>query len=87
MSDKQKQVEVNGNDYTLQKIPPREWVRLRERTKDRMGRINEENFISEILKHVVVDPPGLKMDDFEEYWEVEEVVQEAVSFLQGRREG
>lgn len=81
--EKQKQVTIDGKTYTLQKIMPREWSRLRERCKNRHGHLIEETFIGEVLKHLVVDPPNLTMDDFEEWAPLQEVVGEAVSFQQG----
>jgi hypothetical protein len=77
-----KKVTVGDTEYTLQKIPAREWVRLRQRcTKN--GNLNEEKFIDEILEHIVVDPKK-RLDDFEDYSELEEVVAEAVNFQHGR---
>ncbi|MFA1738009.1 hypothetical protein [Lysinibacillus fusiformis] len=35
----------------------------------------------QMLEHVVVVPNGLKMDDFESWEELEEVTNEAFSFL------
>jgi hypothetical protein len=79
----QKKVKVNGVEYTLQKMPAREWIRLRKRcTKN--GNFDEEKFMDEILEHIVVDPK-VKLDDFEEYADLEEVVAEAVNFQSGRQ--
>ena len=70
-------------EYTLKKLPPREWARLRDRCKNRHGHIMEENFMSEILEHIVVDP-AVKLDDFEDWETAQQVVNSAVSFCVGR---
>ncbi len=80
----QKTVSIYGKEYTLQKITPREWSRLKERCRNRNGHMVEERFITEILEHIVVDPK-VNFDDFEEVAEVEELIGEAVSFQQGKR--
>ncbi len=83
MAETQKTVEVNGKDYTLQKITPREWARLRDRCKNRYGTISEEQFMSEIMKHIVVEPK-VTLDDFTDWADTQEVVNEAVRFQLGR---
>lgn len=79
----QKKVTVGETEYTLQRIPAREWIRLRQGcTKN--GNWNEEKFIDEVLEHIVVEPRK-KISDFDEnYGELEEVVAEAVNFQHGR---
>ena len=83
MSEQQKTVTVNGKDYTLQKITPREWARLRDRCKNRFGNVVEETFMTEILKYIVVDPK-VTLDDFDEWADAQEVCNEAVRFQLGR---
>lgn len=80
----QKKVTIAGVEYTLQKLPPREYTRLRARSSDRSGLLNEERYLDEVLEHIVVDPK-VKLDDFEDYAAVEEVVAEATNFQHGRR--
>jgi len=83
MSDMQKTVTVGGKEYILQKMTPREWARLRDRSKNRFGNIVEETFMSEILKYIVVDPK-VTLDDFDEWADAQEVCNEAVRFQLGR---
>ncbi len=80
---KQKKVTVDGVSYTLQKISPREWSRMRERCKNRNGQLIEETFISEVLEHIVVQP-RVTMDDFEEWVDLEDLVDQAISFQSGK---
>ena len=81
----QKKVTVGETEYTLQKIMPREWLRLRDRCKNRYGQPVEENLYTEVLKHIVVNPK-VKVDDFKNFAELEELVQTAVRFQQGKED-
>lgn len=83
MSEKQKKITVNGVEYTLQKVSPREWLRLKERCKGKNGLPIEEKTYTEVLEHIVVTPKK-KLDDFEDFAEVEEVVTTAIRFQLGR---
>ncbi len=78
-----KEVVVNGATYTIQKLSPREWARLRDRSKNRHGQPVEENLLSEILKHMVIEPK-LTLDDFQEWDDLQEVCNEAIVFQLGR---
>lgn len=81
----QKNETINGKDYTFQKVTPREWLRMKGRSKNKHGQIIEETFYSEILKHIVVSPK-ITLDDFEDVKEMEEVVAAAVRFQTGKTE-
>ena len=78
----EKKVEIQGKEYTLKKIPPREWARLRDRCKNRFGVMSEEKFLSEIFEHMVVNP-RVSLDDFEDYDECQEVSNAAIEFQHG----
>ena len=80
---KEKKETIEGVEYTFKKLPPREWARLRDRTKNRFGNIIEENFMSEILEHIVIDPK-VSLDDFEEWETAQTVCDAAVKFCLGR---
>ena len=80
---KQKTVRVGQTDYTFQKLTPREWVRLRDRCKDRHGNMKEESFMSEVLQHIVVSPK-VTLDDFDEWETAQEVTNAAITFQLGR---
>ncbi len=78
----EKKVEIQGKEYTLKKIPPREWARLRDRCKNRFGVMSEEKFLSEIFEYMVVNP-RVSLDDFEDYDECQEVANAAIEFQHG----
>jgi hypothetical protein len=80
---KQTKVMINGSEYTLQKLLPREWLRLRERCKNKSGQPVEEKLYDELLEHIVVSPKK-HLDDFEDMAELEELMAEAVRFQLGR---
>ena len=79
-----KKVTIEGVEYTFQRIPTREWIRLQERCQDRRGNISTERLASEILEHIVVEPK-VKIDDFEIPAVMEEVVAEAYNFQHGKK--
>ncbi len=83
ISDMQKVIKIGDTEFTLQKISPREWARLKDRCKDKNGNLKEENLMDEVIKHMVIDP-DMRFDDFTDYSAAEEVVREAVSFQSGR---
>ena len=60
-----KTVEVNGVEYTLQKVPTNYWYKIKDRSKDKNGNPSEEKLYQEVLEHIVVNPK-MKMEDFEE---------------------
>jgi len=80
---KEKKETIEGVEYTFKKLPPREWARLRDRTKNRFGNIIEENFMSEILEHIVIDPKT-SLDDFKDWETAQAVCDAAVKFCLGR---
>ena len=79
----QQKINVNDTEYTLQKIKPREWLRLKERCKNKHGQPNEEKMYEEVLEHIVVSPKK-KLDDFEDMADLEGVVAAAIRFQLGR---
>lgn len=78
----EKKVEIRGKEYTFKKIPPREWVRLKDRCKNRFGNVIEEKFLAEIFEHLVVNPK-VSLDDFEDWSECQEVANAAIAFHLG----
>lgn len=78
----QKKVTINGTEYTLQKVTPREWLRMRDRCKNKHGQPIEERMYDEVLEHIVVHPKK-KLDDFIDLQELEELVAAAIRFQRG----
>jgi len=78
----QEKVTINGTEYTFQKVLPREWLRMRDRCKNKHGQPIEEKLYEEVLKHIVVSPKKT-LDDFTDVAELEAVVEAAVRFQRG----
>lgn len=78
---KQKKVTVNGVEYTLQKLPVREAMKLRQRwgSKETASGIDDIKMAELCLENIVV-LPKLKLDDFENVDEVEDLVAECIEF-------
>ena len=69
-----------GNTFTFQTVLPSKWAEVMDRLTDKNGKILFSKSMPEMLKRVVVQPQGLKMDDFETWEELEEVTQAAFQF-------
>lgn len=75
----------SGNKYTLQSVLPSKWAEVVDRITDKHGKLLNAKAMPEMLEHVVVVPSGLKMDDFEDWQELEEVTTAAYRFQQRRK--
>ncbi|MDY3947522.1 MAG: hypothetical protein SOZ40_06045 [Ezakiella sp.] len=79
---KQKVVELRGREYTLQKIPVRRALQLRQAWADDKGGVDTIKMCELILKNVVV-VPKLSIDDFDSVAELEELVAVAFNYAYG----
>lgn len=78
---KQKKVTVNGIEYTLQKMPVREALRLRQRwgSKETASGVDDEKMADLCLENIVV-MPKVKIDDFENVEDLAELIKECIDF-------
>lgn len=78
---KQKKVTVNGVEYTLQKMPVREALKLRQRwsSKDTPSGVDDIKMAELCLENIVV-MPKLKLDEFEDIPALEELIVECINF-------
>lgn len=72
----------SGQEYTLQHPGVRAVTKITDRIKNKHGVMSDERLADEMLTHVVVEPKR-KVDDFDSYRELVEVVQEAFKFVTG----
>ncbi|MGG6311564.1 hypothetical protein [Paenibacillus macerans] len=75
----------SGKKYTFQHPGVRAVSKINDASKNKFGVVLEERMAEEILKHVIVQPK-LKIDDFEDYKEYNEVINAAYSFIAGQDE-
>ncbi|MED5050660.1 hypothetical protein P9850_02085 [Anoxybacillus rupiensis] len=88
MAFKPKQEEYTsqaGNKYVFQSVYPSKWAEILDQISDKHGKLLNSKVIPAMLEHVIVQPSGLKMDDFEGWAELEEVAQAAFLFQHGRK--
>lgn len=78
-NSKQKKIKLEGVEYTLQKLPAMEALKLRSRCKDKQGNPDEIKLYGELLEHVVVIPK-VTIDDFEDVADLEELMVEVIEF-------
>lgn len=76
----QKQVTVEGTEYTLQHPGTREYLRIQDRIQEGTGIPSNEKLAEEIFKHVIVEPK-VNFDYFDENDGFEELFKEATTFL------
>ena len=78
-----------GNKFTFQKVGTADWVDMLDKVEDASGRTNKPKFYTTVLKHLVVNPPEMTMNDFDEepyneFDEMDEVCDAAVRFQRGK---
>lgn len=81
MEFKQKKVTVEGVEYTLQKLPVRQALKLRDSWLEN-GEVNQEKMYDALLNNIVVNPK-VKLDDFDELKTVEAIGIECLNFVWG----
>lgn len=75
----------SGEKYTFQTVAPSQWANVVDRITDKNGKLLNSLAMPSMLEHVVAVPTGLKMDDFEDWAELEEVTAAAFQFQQRRK--
>ncbi|WP_311443423.1 hypothetical protein [Ezakiella coagulans] len=78
---KQKKIEVEGVEYTLQKMPIREALKLRQRwsSKETASGVDDIKMAELCLENIVV-MPKMKLDDFDSIDALEKLIVECVNF-------
>lgn len=77
-----------GNKFMFQKVTPSKWLDILDES-DSGGTRSRAKLYPAVLENVVVQPSGLKPDDFEEegrggFYELDEVVGAAIRFQQSQ---
>lgn len=75
----------SGEKYTFQTVTPSHWANIVDRITDKNGKLLNSLAMPAMLDNVVAIPTGLKMDDFEDWVELEEVTSAAFQFQQRRK--
>lgn len=73
-----KKITVDGVDYTVQKLPVRQALELREQWQED-GVVDEVKMFDLVLEHFVVNPKKT-LDDFDDVVTVEELVSEVLKY-------
>ena len=80
----QKEVEINGVIYILQRIPFKFYMELNDRCMGSNGVLKQAPYIEELLKHVCISPK-VTLADFEyDYVSGMELVKEIETFLKSK---
>ena len=81
---RQKEVEVQGVRYTLQKIPLKSFLELEDRCTSKNGVMLKAMYLSELFKHCVVKPKVTLSDFDDNYAASGELAAEIESFLSSK---
>ncbi|NQX68487.1 hypothetical protein HQN90_20385 [Paenibacillus alba] len=74
-----------GNVYTFQFPGIRAVTKIKDRVKNKYGILQDEKVADEVLAHVIVEPK-MKIEDFNDIGEFNEVIAAAVNFMYGIEE-
>lgn len=83
MAYEKKTAVVNGNNYELQRMAHRQYIKLKDASKIN-GILQEEKFYDGLLENVLINPK-MTIDDFDEedrIGDFEKVIDEIVAFQQ-----
>lgn len=81
---KQKEFKTSkGNKFTFQAVPNSTYLEIMDDSTKADGNPAVSKLYSKLLEHVVVQPSGLNVDDFEDFLELREVCEGALTFQQG----
>ena len=77
---------INGKEYTAQYYGQRAAMKMRRECRDDKfaNRQDEEKVADYILRNVIVDPPGLEIESFDDYDELTDVVTFGLMVLNNR---
>ncbi len=78
---RQKTVEINGVEYTLQSIPYRDYLNTVDNNTNERGILMKSPYFDELLKHCVIKPK-VTLDDFDnDYRSGMKLLDEVETFL------
>ena len=77
-----KEITVYGKTYQVQHPGPRWYLQLQDRVRTRGGSIQQEKYVDELLEHIVIEPK-VRVEDFGNIAELEEMVSQLEKFLRG----
>ncbi|GBF73052.1 hypothetical protein PA598K_01337 [Paenibacillus sp. 598K] len=76
-------VTKSGKEYKLQHPGVRAVTKITDRIKNKHGIPSDERLAEEMLQYVVVEPK-MRLDDFDSYAEMTEIVGKAFAFITGQ---
>lgn len=76
--------EINGVTYTAQFTGSGQGLRAKDASNDDNGNLQTEKLAQYLLDHVIVEPTGLDVDDFESLDELNDVTNFASEVMSGK---
>ena len=81
---KQYTKEINGTAYTAQFMGLRTALQAEKQYTDERGRVDKEKLYDYIFDNIIVSPPGLGIESFDDLTELDEVAAFGVQVLRNR---
>jgi len=81
----QKELEIKGKKYLVQKMPFKAYYQMADRCKDAHGNVMPSKFYDEVMKNCIISPKT-SWENFESVAEIEEVMTEIATFLASKSE-
>lgn len=85
MANKPRQKEFTShkeNKYVFQSVPNSTFLEIMDNCTNEDGKPIISKLYPSVLEHIVVQPNGLNVDDFENFNELREVCENALTFQQ-----
>lgn len=73
---------TKGNKFTFQSVPNSTYLEMTDESIKPDGNPAISKLYPKLLEHVVVQPAGLSVDDFNDFGELREVCEAALTFQQ-----
>jgi len=73
----------SGQKYVFQTIPNSKYLEIMDTSTTAEGKVLVSKMYAAVLEHIVVQPGGLTVDDFDSMKELQEVCEAALTFQSG----
>lgn len=78
---KTKVVKIGGKDFKMQHPGVKWYMENTDACRNANGVVQTAKYAQSLLDFVVVEPNGMKVDDFESVADLEQLIQESETFL------
>lgn len=73
-----------GTKYVFQKVKPIDWLDIMDQCQDEQGKRSQKLLYKGVVENIIVNPQS-KLEDWEDFGELDEVVTQAIRFQQNKQ--